>query len=38
MVSLGLIYGFMRVHLGFHAGFLIRSSYQDFFRVSLCFT
>jgi len=37
-VSLGLIYGFFRVHLGFHVGFLIRSSYQDFFKVSLGFT
>ena len=38
MVSLGLIYGFIRVHLGFHVGFLIRSSCQDFFKVSLGFT
>ena len=33
MVSLGFIYGFFRVHLGFHV-----MSYQDFFRVSLGFT
>ena len=26
MVSLGFIYGFFRVHLGFHVGFLIRIS------------
>ena len=26
MVSLGLMYGFFRVHLGFHVGFLIRIS------------
>ena len=26
MVSLRLMYGFFRVHLGFHAGFLIRIS------------
>ena len=25
-------------HLGFHVGFLIRSSSQDFFKVSLGFT
>jgi hypothetical protein len=30
MVSLGLIYGFLGVHSGFHVGFLIRISYQDF--------
>ena len=35
MVSLGLIYGFFRVHLGFHVGFLIRNSYQDFFGFHL---
>ena len=34
MVSFGLIYGFFRVHLGFHVGV----SYQDFFRVSLGFS
>ena len=26
MVALGFIYGFFRVHLGSHAGFLIRIS------------
>jgi len=26
MVSLGFIYGFFRVHFGFHVGFLIRIS------------
>ena len=30
MVSLGFSHGFFRVHLGFHVGFLIRISYQDF--------
>jgi hypothetical protein len=35
MVSLGLMYGFFRVHLGFHVGFLIRISYQ--IRISLGF-
>ena len=34
MVSLVFIYGFFRVHLGFHVGFLI----LGFFRVSLGFT
>ena len=38
MFFLLFIYGFFRVHLGFHVGFLIRSSYQDFFKVSLGFT
>ena len=35
MVSLGFIYGFFRVHLGLHVGFLIRISYQDFFGFDL---
>ena len=35
MVSLGLIYGFFTVHLGFHIGV---SYHQDFFWVSLGFT
>ena len=35
MVSLGLMYGFFRVHLGFHVGFLIRISYQ--IRISFGF-
>ena len=37
MVSLGFIYGFFRIHLGFFKG-SFRVSYQDFFRVSLGFT
>jgi len=35
MVSLGLINGFFRVHLGLHVGFLIRNSYQDFLSLFL---
>ena len=40
MVSLGFIYGFFRVHLGFHVGFLIRISLGFLWvspRVSLGF-
>ena len=40
MVSLGLIYGFFRVHLGLHVGFLIRISLGFLWvapRVSLGF-
>jgi hypothetical protein len=40
MVSLGFIYGFFRVHLGLHVGFLIRISLGFLWvspRVSLGF-
>ena len=40
MVSSGFIYGFFRVHLGFHVGFLIRISLRFLWvspRVSLGF-
>ena len=33
-----LIYGFFRIHLGFHVGFLIRISCQHFFGGSLGLT
>ena len=35
MVSLGFIYGFFRVHLGLHVGFLIRISLRGFFEFHL---
>ena len=38
MVSLGLVYGFFRVHIGCRVGLLINMSYQDLFKVSLGFT
>jgi hypothetical protein len=37
VVSLGFSNGVFRVHLGFHVGFLLRSSYQHFFKVSFGF-
>ena len=40
MVSLGFIYGFFRVHLGLHVGFLMRISLRFLWvspRVSLGF-
>ena len=35
MVFLGFIYGFFRVHLGFHVGFLIRMSLGFLFGFHL---
>ena len=38
MVSLGLIYGFFRVHLGFHIGVSFQEFLSGFLEVSLGFT